>query len=91
MRNPVAALTAEDRTRRLKMSFEKGDRVRQDRRNPDVWLVSSSTHPNVWYRVRDGRSCGCEGFRRYGICRHMVRVSWERHQLKKEAAASVAA
>jgi hypothetical protein len=34
--------------------------------------------------VKDGRSCGCEWFARTGSpCRHLVRVSWELHQLKK--------
>ena len=88
--NPVARLSAADRNRRLQMSLDKGDRVRQDRRNPDVWLVSSATHSNVWYRVRDGRSCGCEGFRQRGICRHLVRISWERFTAKRAAAAVAA-
>ncbi len=87
MRNPVAALSAADRNRRLRASFDAGDRVRQDRRNPDVWLVSSKTYSNVSYRVHDGRSCGCAGFAHRGICRHLCRVSWEIHQSRKQAAA----
>ena len=88
-RNPVAALSVADRNRRLRASFDKGDTVRQDRRNPDVWLVSSSQYANVHYRVRDGRSCGCAWFARTGqACRHMVRVSWELHQQRKQAIAA---
>ena len=83
--NPVARLSVADRNRRLRMSLAKGDQLRRDRRNPDVWLVSSASHANVWYRVQDGRSCGCVGFQQRGICRHLVRVSWECWQLRKEA------
>lgn len=80
----VNRLSREKRNAALQKSIDKGDRVRQDRRNPEVWLVSSSQFPNVWYRVRDGRSCGCEWFARTGApCRHLVRVSWELHQLRK--------
>ncbi len=84
MRNPVAALSAADRNRRLRASFDAGDRVRQDRRNPSVWLVSSTTYPNIWYRVKNGQSCGCAGFAHRGICRHLIRVSWEIHLLRKQ-------
>lgn len=88
MTHPVARLTVEDRNRRLRLSIEKGDRVRRDRHNPDVWLVSSSSHPNVWYRVQDGKSCGCTGFRQRRMCRHLVRVSWEVFQERKRARAT---
>ena len=90
VRNPVARLTPDDRTRRLRASFDKGDRVRQDRRNPEVWLVSSSTHPNVWYRCNE-ITCGCYGFLHKGICRHCVRVSWEKHKLRKQTREQVIA
>jgi hypothetical protein len=80
----VNRLSRDKRNEFLQKSFTKHDQVKQDRRNPDVWLVSSSQFPNVWYRVKDGRSCGCEWFRNTGCpCRHLVRVSWELHQLKK--------
>lgn len=86
--NPVARLSREDRRRRLDASFAKGDRVRQDRRNPEVWLVSSSTYPNVWYRC-DEITCGCAWFRqRHSPCRHMVRVSWEKHRLRRQQKAA---
>jgi hypothetical protein len=81
----VNRLSRDKRNQFLQKSFTLGDQVKQDRRNPDVWLVSSSTHANVWYRVKDGRSCGCAWFARTGApCRHLVRVSWELHQLRKQ-------
>ena len=83
--NPVAALSREDRARRLRDSFAKNDRVRQSRTNPDIWLVSSSTYPNVWYKVnRVTCTCGCAGYLHRGVCRHLVRVSWELHQRKQQ-------
>lgn len=84
-RNLVAALSPDRRNHLLRKSIDAGDRVRQDRRNPEVWLVSSATYDNVSYRVRDGQSCGCYGFKYRGMCRHLVRVSWELFQLKKQA------
>ncbi len=95
-RNPVARLSAADRTRRLQMSFDKGDRVRQDRRNPDVWLVSSSTHANVHYRVQyqpetATYSCGCKWWHeKQQACRHLTRISWELWQARKLATKEVA-
>jgi len=87
--NLVANLSTERRNHLLRKSIDAGDRVRQDRRNPDVWLVSSSTHANVWYRVRNGQSCGCEWFRqRETACRHMVRISYELHMARKAAKAA---
>jgi len=80
--NVVNTLSRETRNRLLHDSIAKGDEIRQDRRNPDVWLVSSATHPNVWYRVRNGRHCGCQAFAHRGYCRHLVRLSFELHQMK---------
>jgi hypothetical protein len=81
----VNRLSRDKRNQFLQKSFTLNDQVKQDRRNPDVWLVSSSTYPNVHYRVKDGRSCGCEWFTRTGApCRHLVRVSWEIWNLKRQ-------
>lgn len=82
------ALSRETRDRYLRRSLDLGDRVRQDRRNPDVWLVSSSTTPNLWHRVQLSRGCGCKGFAMRTMCRHYVRVSWELHRQSKQAAAT---
>jgi len=82
-KNRVLWLTVERRNALLAKSLELGDKVRRDRRNPNVWLVSSATHPNVWYRATEC-SCGCKGYQHYGVCRHMVRVSFELHQLRKK-------
>ena len=84
--NLVNDLSVQRRQHLLKLSYDKGDRIRQDRRSSEVWLVSSSTHPNVWYRVRDGQSCGCEWFvHRRTACRHMCRVSYELYMTRKAA------
>ena len=82
------ALSRTVRDKALTRSFDLGDRVRQDRRNPDGWLVSSATHPNVWYRVQMNRGCGCKGFAERRMCRHYVRVSWELHQQRTAAQAA---
>lgn len=90
--NLVARLSPDRRNHLLRSSVEKGDTVRRDRRNAEVWLVSSASYPNVSYRVHDGQSCGCKWFQERGTaCRHMTRVSWEIHQARKveEKAAAV--
>lgn len=72
----------------LGKSIVLGDRVRQDRRHPEVWLVSSSSTPNVWYRVHDGVSCGCAWHTQTGnACRHLVRVAWEVAQIRRQTEA----
>ena len=86
----VNRLSRERRNDLLRKSHDLGDRIRQDRRNPNVWLVGSSQHPGLWYRVRDGVSCGCMWHHKTGQpCRHLVRTSWELYQSRKreEAAA----
>lgn len=65
-------------------SLELGDEVRRDRKDPNIWLVSSHTYPGVWYRVNaEEATCGCEGFKHHKNCRHLCRVAWERHLARR--------
>ena len=90
-RNPVARLDTTTRDARLLASFTRGDRVRQSTRHPGEWLVSSSQHANVMYRVsydpeQKRYSCGCRWWtEKQEACRHLTRVAWEYSQAKKQA------
>lgn len=90
--NPVKRLSPELRDKRLLDSFKKNDVVRQSTRHEGEWLVSSSQFANLSYRVAYDTTnrrygCGCEWWAKRGeACRHMVRVSWEVAQAKKQAA-----
>lgn len=89
--NPVKALTPELRDKRLLESFKKGDTIKPNRRHQGEWLVSSSQYPNVWYRVQYAPetgtySCGCEWWKhKHAACRHLVRVSYHVHELRRKA------
>jgi hypothetical protein len=69
--------------RRLKQSFDAGDQVRPSN-VPGGYLVSSKSRPGFWHYT-DIAYCDCEAHARYGLCRHRIRVSWERHQARKQA------
>lgn len=92
--NPVARMAPETRTKRLHDSFARNDRVKESTRHPGEWLVSSSSTPNLWYRVRYDTTakqygCGCAWWARTATaCRHLTRVSWEVSQARKSAAAA---
>jgi hypothetical protein len=83
----VIALSREDRTRRLKSSIDKGDRVRLHPQVAGAVLVSSASRPGLWHYATEA-FCDCISYQQRGICRHMVRASWELHQAKKGAASA---
>lgn len=72
--------------RRLKQSFDAGDVVRQSN-HPDYMLISSKSKPGFWHATSLAY-CDCEAHTRYGLCRHRVRVSWERHKARKAQVAA---
>jgi hypothetical protein len=73
--------------RRLKQSFDAGDIVRPST-HPDYLLVSSKSRPG-FFHATSLTHCDCEAHARYGLCRHRIRVSWERHQARKQAQSRV--
>lgn len=82
---PFAVAPLSEHKRLRDRSLALGDVVKRHRSDPDIWLVSSATHSTdhvrVYYRVNVARvTCGCEGYRYHGICRHLCRVSWELHR-----------
>jgi hypothetical protein len=81
----VIELSREDRNRRLKISIDKGDKVRIHPTIAGVVFVSSESKPGLWHYSREDY-CDCIAHQQRGVCRHMVRASWELHQAKKGAA-----
>lgn len=78
-------LSMAEAKRHLKRSFDAGDVVRPSKLK-GTFFVSSQTDPSKWHAT-SLKACDCKGHTNRGICRHRVRVSWELHQLKKQAAA----
>ena len=83
-------LDKETRRRHYDRSVQAGDVVRPSR-TPDIWLVSSDTlskkygRPVFWRVDVRTATCGCEGWRRYGTCRHCARAimaAWEARQTR---------
>lgn len=67
-------MTQYDAHRLLRLSLDKGDRVKQGR-TPGLWLVSSATHDRTWWRVEHGR-CKCPAARLGRPCRHIAAVAF---------------
>lgn len=78
------------RRKHYERSVKAGDVVRPSR-TPDVWLVSSDTlskrygRPVFWRVDVRTATCGCQGWMRWGTCRHTARAimaAWEaKHSL----------
>ena len=82
-------LSREDRRRHYDRSIKAGDQVRPSR-TPDIWLVSSDTlskkygRPIFWRVDVRTATCGCQGWQRWGTCRHTARAimaAWEARQV----------
>jgi len=68
-------LTRDQSQHYLRMSLEKGAKVRPARQ-PGVTLVSSERDPRVWYRV-SAQGCPCKGYQYRQVCSHYVRAAFE--------------
>ncbi len=79
---PLSEIPIEEAKRRLKQSFDAGDKVRPTN-HPDYMLVSSKSKPGFWHAT-SLKACDCEGHAYHGICRHRIRVSYELWKASKQ-------